>query len=119
MKLIGKVISEEHVRMIKNFAKRSGQVLVPILGVALSSISVKDILDMTRYSGEVGYGDAVNAIMTSNMYSSDKNKAVSILKRDETSDFYKAVINVARGNAYSSDKVRTISNMSVIEAETE
>lgn len=111
MKLVEKVVNEENVKKIKGFAKRSCQLVIPILGVALSSITVKDLLDMIRYNGDVGYDDAVNAIMTSGMYSSDKTRAVAVLKKDETSDFYKAIVNVARSSAYSSDKVRTIASM--------
>ena len=112
MRPIEKVVNEENAKKVKNFAKRSCQAVIPILGTVLASISVKDLMDMFSYSGDVDYGDAVNAIMSSTMYSHDKTRAVSVLKVGETSDFYKAVINVAKSSAYSHDKVTTIANMS-------
>lgn len=115
MKIVERITNEENLKRAKSFAKRSCQVIVPILGVVLSSISVKDLLDAIRYTGDVGYGDAVDVIMSSSMYSSDKTRMVSALKRDESSDYYKAVIAVVRSSGYSSDKLRTIQNMSETE----
>lgn len=80
MTLMEKVVNEKTRKKVKNFAKRSCQTVIPILGTVLASVSVKDLLDMMRYSGDVDYGDAVNAIMSSSMYSHDKTRAVSMLK---------------------------------------
>ena len=111
MKLVDKVANEKTRKTIKNFARRSCQTVIPILGTVLASVSVKDVLDMMRYSGDVGYGDAVNAIMSSSMYSHDKTRAVAMLRDGKTSDFYKAVINVAKSSAYSHDKAASIISM--------
>jgi hypothetical protein len=57
------------------------------------------------------YGDAVEAIMDSDMFSSDKEKAMEALKVDGDSGYYKAVIHVANSDTFSSSKAKTIMSM--------
>lgn len=78
---------------------------------ALSYLSATDVVKVVRYSGVVGYGDAVSAIMESSMWSEDKKKAVAVLKQNQHSDFYKAIIHVAQSSMWSEDKVKTIMDM--------
>lgn len=82
-------------------------------GVAtvLSYVSVKDTLDVVRYSGSVDYSDVIGCIMNSAMYSSDKSKLVGVVPKDRDADFYKAIIKVVQSSMYSSDKVKVITGM--------
>lgn len=58
------------------------------------------------------YNDAVKAIMNSNMFSSDKKAAVEALKRNETMDFYKAIISIANDSKmFSGDKASMIQEL--------
>ena len=111
MKDSNKVFIKENLKPIRNFVKRTSAVIIPILGVALSSISVKDLLDMIRYNGDAEYNDAVKAIMDSNMLGSDKARMMDVLKREEDSEFYKAVISTVKSNILGSTKVEIIKNM--------
>lgn len=111
MKDLNKVFTKENLKPMVRFVKRTGAVIIPILGVALSSISVKDLLDMFRYNGDADYNDAVNAIMDSNILGSDKAKMMDVLKRDEDSEFYKAIITTVRSNMLGSTKVEIIQSM--------
>lgn len=79
--------------------------------VALPYMSANGMLDKIKYRGGVDYSDAVEAIMDSFMYSGDKTKVISALKKDETSEFYRAVIQVVNSSMYSGDKVKGILNM--------
>ena len=106
-----KVFTKESLKPIGNFVKRTSAVIIPILGVALSSISVKDLLDMFCYNEDADYNDAVKAIMESNILGSDKAKMMNVLKRDEDSEFYKAIISTVRSNMLGSTKVEIIQNM--------
>lgn len=96
---------------IRKYARKGCQILMYGLVTSLSYLSVRDILDIAQSSGDVGYGDAVNAIMSSDMWSADKNKAVMVLSKEENSEFYKAVIHIANSDMWSADKVRAIKNM--------
>ena len=87
------------------------------LAYAATKVSVNDVIDMVRYKGNVKYGDAVDVIMSSSMYSSDKNKALLALKKDKDSDYYRAVIRVVKSNMFSSDKIKTITDLNGEEAE--
>lgn len=93
-------------------AKKAVEIAVYVGGIALSYVSVRDVIDGIKYSGEVDYGDAVDAIMSSDMMSSYKEQAVTTLKKDESSQFYKAVIRVIKSDMMSSYKVDTIRKMS-------
>ena len=76
-----------------------------------SRISVQDVVDMVRYRGNVTYSDAVDTIMNSTMFSSDKGKAVKELQKNKDSDYYRAVIRVVKSSMYSSDKIKTIAEL--------
>ena len=62
------------------------------------------------------YSNAVDAIMSSRMWSGDKTKAVAALKNDGNSEYYSAVIRVANSSMYTGDKLETIIKMSEEEA---
>lgn len=49
--------------------------------------------------------------MNSRMWSEDKSKAVALLRKDGSSEFYKAIIDVANSSMWSNDKIETIQNM--------
>lgn len=74
----------------------------------LSYMSVKDTIDTTQFSSNVTYSDTVKVIMNSAMYSTDKNKILELLKKDESTDYYKSIIQVIKSNMYSGDKVMAI-----------
>ena len=67
--------------------------------------------NMVRYRGNVTYSDAVDTIMNSTMFSSDKGKAVKELQKNKDSDYYRAVIRVVKSSMYSSDKIKTIAEL--------
>lgn len=108
----GKLIGENTKKTVMTIAKGLKGVVVPVLGVVLSSITISDLLSAVRYSGNVGYDDAVKVIMNSNMLSSYKTEAISALDKDGTSDYYRAVISTVNSDMMSSYKVDAIRNMS-------
>ena len=65
----------------------------------------------TSFIGTASYADAVYAIMESDMWSTDKRRAVSRLERDEDSDYYAAVVSIANSDCWSTDKLRMISDL--------
>ena len=91
--------------------KKAGEFAIYGVATVLSYVSVKDTVDVVRYSGNVNYSDAIGLIMDSSMYSSDKHKLITLLPKDKDSDFYKAIIKVIKSNMYSSDKIKTIETM--------
>jgi 2-hydroxy-3-keto-5-methylthiopentenyl-1-phosphate phosphatase len=59
------------------------------------------------------YDDAVNAIMKSGMFSHDKATAVTALKRNGNSAFYKAIVHIAEDDSmFSHDKANMIKELS-------
>lgn len=108
---VNKMINNENFKTIGKIAKAGCTFAARSLVLVLSYTSAKDIIETIRYSGKVGYNDAVSAIMSSSMFSSNKNEAVSALKKDGDSELYKAVIHVVRSNMLSSNKVETIKNI--------
>ena len=60
----------------------------------------------------VGYYDAVNSIMESNMLDSYKREIVEMIKPDSNSDYYNSVISVLESNmldSYKRDTIKTLS----------
>lgn len=93
---------------VGNFAKNTGKVLLYGLAIVLPRLTSKDVIDTIRYSGDVGYSDAVRAIMESDMFSSSKDEMIGLLKKDQNMEYYKSIIQVARSDMFSSNKVNII-----------
>lgn len=96
---------------IRKAGKIAGAVVLYGVTIIASRISVQDVVDMVRYRGNVTYSDAVDTIMNSTMFSSDKGKAVKELQKNKDSDYYRAVIRVVKSSMYSSDKIKTIAEL--------
>ena len=105
-------LSDEQLHNIGEGVKAGGRLAFYLLAAALSCSSVTDeIKRKIRYSGDVSYSDAVNAIMDSNMLSSYKQEAVAALAKDRDKEFYKAVIHVVNSDMMGSYKGDAIKNM--------
>lgn len=64
-----------------------------------------------RYS-VTGYGDAIEAIGDSDMWSADKRIAIGGLAKNESDDFYDGVISIVNSGMWSADKKNAILEMS-------
>lgn len=98
-------ITKEH---IGNVVKIGGIALLYGLASMASRTSVKDMFDNIRYSGNVTYSDAVSAIMDSDMFDSNKTKAIELLRRNENVEYYKTIIDIVRSNMFDSNKIKAI-----------
>ena len=93
--------------------KTIGHIAGRVLGVfavgCLVSNSHKFESTITSY----GYSQAVKAISESDMFSGDKREAITELKQDGNTEFYKAVIAIANDTSmFSSDKASMIKALS-------
>ena len=57
------------------------------------------------------YDGAIKAINDSDMWSSDKLETISVIKRDETSEYYNAIISIADSDMWSKDKLEAVRNI--------
>ena len=64
--------------------------------------------DMNVEQHDVGYYDAVKVIMNNIMFSRSRTELIGLLKRDETSEYYKTVIAIVESNSFVSEKVDMI-----------
>lgn len=106
-----KVFDNETMNTVGIVAKKGCKLLAQGLIGALSYVSVKDLLEMIVKDNNASYSDAVDAIMSSNIYSDDKKEMISALRTDGDSEFYKAVISIVNGGMYSSSKVECVKDM--------
>lgn len=65
-------------------------------------------INMNVEKHDVGYFDAVDVIMNSPMFSSTKKLMIGLLKRNESSEYYKTVIGIVEADGFTSDKVDMI-----------
>ena len=89
---------------IGKFAKGVCNILV---SGAILVLSCKTF-NMNVEQHDIGYNDAVEAIMNSTMFSRSRMEMIGLLKRDETSEYYKTVISIVESNSFSSEKVEMI-----------
>lgn len=97
---------------VKDFAEVVGGAVTYVVMIAAYR-KFMEHLTVDYNSGIAGYGDAVDAIMKSGMFSHDKADAVAALKRTGNSEFYKAMIHIAEDDSmFSRDKVNMIKELS-------
>ena len=86
---------------------------VAVYGLAVASyVSDLDMSTVKGFIGKTDYSDAVDAIMGSKMFSSDKRKMLDLLKKDGDATYYRSVIKVVKASMFSSDKVEAIKLLS-------
>lgn len=95
---------------IKDTFKVACRITLCGLAIVKSSNTAKDIIDMVRYSGNVKYSDAVDVIMDSNMFDSNKNEALALLKKNKDAEYYKTIIRIVKSNMFDSNKIKAITN---------
>ena len=103
--------------MINLSLRTVGKFAVKFCGLALygllatKSFRVKVDMSDEHKATDPRYGDAIAAIVKSNMLDSTKNRVVSALKRDECVEYYRSVISIVNGNMLDSTKCRMIENL--------
>ena len=103
--------------MINLDLRTVGRYALKVCGLALYGLlatkSLKVKVDMSDEQGTTAprYGDAIAAIVESDMWPSDKDKAVSVLKRDEYVEYYRSVISIVNGDMWSSTRVSMIEKL--------
>ena len=73
----------------------------------------------TLYRRDKTYGDAVESISDSDMFSSDKRMAIETLLTDQDDDYYRGVIGITESDMFSSDKLLAIQKLTRYHTETE
>ena len=92
-------------------AKASLSVVCYGLGI-MAYVKDVDLATVKCFIGKADYGDTVDLIMRSNMFSSDKKVMIKLVKKDADAAYYKAVIQVVKSNMFSSDKIEAIRTLS-------
>ena len=97
---------------VGKFAKEVCNVLA--FGAVMMLMRGNDVKTFSNHDYAIGTFDgAVSAIMRSDMFSHDKEKAITALKRNGDMTYYKAVIHVANDeDTYSHNKVDMIQSLS-------
>jgi hypothetical protein len=97
---------------VKDIAELVGGAVSYVLIVSAYGKFMERITTVSE-SPLAGYDDAIGAIMKSGMYSHDKAHAAAALKRNGNSEFYRAIIFIAKDSSmYSHDKVNMIRELS-------
>lgn len=73
----------------------------------------------TLYRRDKTYGDAVESISDSDMFSSDKRMAIETLLTDQDDDYYRGIIGITESDMFSSDKLLAIQKLTRYHTETE
>ena len=98
--------------------KTVGKSIGNVFWVAVAGLLVSQSIKNDNYVLEtkVDYGatcsDAIGAIMESDMWDNDKERAVTLLDKHGTTEYYKSIIKIANSDMWSSSKLRSIANLS-------
>ena len=79
--------------------------------LATKSFKVKVDMSEGYSTTNPGYGDAIAAIVKSDMLDSTKNEVVSVLKRDEYVEYYRSVISIVNSDMLDSYKRNMIESL--------
>lgn len=103
--------------MINLDLRTVGKFAVKVCGLALygllatKSFRVKIDMPDKHEATAPGYGDAMVAIVESDMLDSTKDMFASVLKRDEYVEYYRSVISIVNGDMLDSTKRRMIESL--------
>ncbi len=74
--------------------------------IALATLNV--VADSAERYSVTKYSDAIEAITSSNMWSSDVARVIKALPENESSEFYRAVMAIVKSDMWSSEKAGSI-----------
>ena len=97
---------------VGKITKQVGKLIVCGVAFKLLNSLNENVTVNYNSSTATGYGAAVEAIMNSNMWSSDKHEAIAALNRKGNAEYFRAVIAVVESSMWSSDKLDTIKGLS-------
>lgn len=95
------------------YVKRGGAFVAPLLASIVFGKGEKYIMDKMAMAGIKNYEDAVNAILSSNMFSTDKRQAIELISINEEAMYYKTIARIALSSVYSSEKVNMINDFNI------
>ena len=105
----------------KIFNKKNANSVVKFVGTMfLGYCAVVAKTDQTKNNNYIyfsTYSGAMNAIMNSTMYSSDKTDITKLLLPNASEDYYSSVISIANSTLFSSHKVYAIKSLNTTFAE--
>lgn len=94
-------------KSVGEFVMWTGRVVAGAIMIDVAKRGLETVTEGDNPTGE--YSEAVEAIMRSDMFSSEKHKVISALPCTKGTGFYKAIISIASDSSmFSSDKVKTI-----------
>ena len=94
-----------------------GKLAVKFCGMALygllatKSLNVKVNMSDEHDMTDPRYGDAIAAIVESDMWDGYKDEVISVLKRDEYVEYYKSVISIVSGDMWDGYKVDMVKRL--------
>lgn len=99
-----------------NFQNGAGGIFRGIVigfGLAIGVISsfVSDFLPEIEKTRVYSYNDAVEAVLSSNMFSGDKKKAVALIAKNANSEYYKSVAGIVKARMFGGDKLQLIETL--------
>lgn len=81
------------------------------LSVPTSTRTDTNPIKKVRSSVIFDYGDAINAVSHSDMFSRDIQKAIEHIPYGASSEFYKGIVALTKSSAFSSTKCESIVSM--------
>ena len=107
---VNKIFNKENANRVVKFV---GTMLLGYCAVVAKTDQTKN----NNYIYFSTYSGAMNAIMKSTMYSSDKTDISKLLLPNASEDYYSSVISIANSTMFSSDKVYALKNLNKTFAE--
>lgn len=99
-----------------DITKKVGKVAIPLVVSGVANNASSTISKLFSTVNECTYSGAVDTVMNSNMWSSDKQDVIKAIGKDESPETYKAICSVAESMMWSADKRDTIIDMCKKEA---
>ena len=106
--LLNNEIVKKGLNKTLEVVKTGVSIAAPFMITAALNGTTNRVQDKVRFCGDVGYGDAVRAILESGMYSSSMEEALALLQKGKDQEYYKSIIRVVESGTYSSTKMEMI-----------
>lgn len=118
-----KIFTKERIEQLA-----SGVILLTgtVLAMILNSLMTNDDEFVSQYNAKtnnydvykpINYSDALEVIINSDMFDHNKSRAMSIVKLNCNSGYYKSIIAIMKSDMFDSGKLEAISNINKIAKE--
>ena len=110
--MLNKIFNKETAEKVAGYFVTGCKVVVPFIGMTLiGKMSEINTTNSNKFYRYADYGDAVEAVIESDLIGSYKKEIIDMLDKNGTIEYYRSVITIINSDLIGSYKKEMIANL--------